>query len=271
MLDICYNSVTKKLKGDVMNSFEAIFVRKSVRSYLQTELEPQILEGILTKFQEIKGLCEGTESELCILDNRKGQYRMLSVLGVKAPYYLALYSDEFDRCTMNAGYLMEQMSLYLCSIGLGSCFVGNPIVTKKLQTKGSKKLMLVLAFGKAKKSCTRTPAAADRMELNKLCVFKDKPKYWVNQLLEVARLAPSSFNSQPWRFVVFDNCMHIYCKKQKLEYLKKWDEVNFGILFAHMMIAAEELWIDVDLIRLEEITHKQFSNTEYVLSAVLKA
>ena len=93
----------------------------------------------------------------------------------------------------------------------------------------------------------------------------------MNQLLEVARLAPSSFNSQPWRFVVFDNCMHIYCKKQKLEYLSKWNEINFGILFSHMMVAAEELWIDVDLIRLEEITHKQFSNSEYILSAVLKA
>ena len=253
-----------------MNTFEAIFVRKSVRNYQNTELESQILEDIQVKFQEIKGLCEGRESELLILDNRKGQYRMLGAFGVKAPYYLALYSEKFDRCMMNAGYIMEQISLYLCSIGLGSCFVGKPMITKELQTRGNKKLMLVLAFGKAKKSCTRQKEAANRMELEKLCVFKEKPKYWMNQLLEVARLAPSSFNSQPWRFVILDNCMHVYCKKQKLDYLRTWDEVNFGILFSHMMVAAEELWIDVDLIRLEEITHKQFSSTEYILSAVLR-
>jgi len=253
-----------------MNTFEAIFVRKSVRNYKNTEVEPQILEDIQAKFQEIKGLCEGTESELLVLDNRKGQYRMLGAFGVKAPYYLALYSEDFDRCMMNAGYLMEQISLYLCSIGFGSCFVGRPMLTKELQTRGTKKLMLVLAFGKAKKSCTRAPEAVNRKALDKLCVFKEKPKYWMNQLLEVARMAPSRFNSQPWRFVVLDNCMHIYCKKQKLEYLRTWDEVHFGILFSHMMVAAEELWIDVDLIRLEEITHKQLSNTEYVLSAVLK-
>ncbi len=266
MLQSCY----KKIKGDAMNTFEAIFVRKSVRSYQHTELNSSILEDIQARFKEIKGLCEGTESELLILDNSKGQYKIFSVLGAKAPYYLALYSDEFDRCMMNAGYLMEQMSLYLCSIGLGSCFVGKPIVTKDLQIRGTKKLMLVLAFGKAQKSYIRDSGTANRMEVNKLCFFKEKPKYWMNQLLEVARLAPSSFNSQPWRFVVLDNCMHIYCKKQKLEYLRKWNEINFGILFSHMMVAADELWIDVDLIRLEEVTHKQFPNTEYVLSAVLR-
>ncbi len=254
-----------------MNTFEAIFVRKSVRNYQHAEVESSVLEDIQKQFNEMDGLCEGTESELLIIDNRKGQYKMLGVLGVKAPYYMALYSDEFDRCLMNAGYLMEQMSLYLCSIGLGSCFVAKPMVPKELQLRGTKKLMLVLAFGKAQKSCTRTPESANRMEISKICAFKEKPKYWMNQLLEVARLAPSSFNSQPWRFVVLDNCMHIYSKKQKLEYLRKWDEVNFGILFSHMMVAADELWIDVDLIRLEEITHKQFPNTEYVLSAVLKS
>ena len=254
-----------------MNIFDAIFVRKSVRIYQNVELESQLLEKIQAKYGEIKGLCEGAECEFLILDNRKGKYKMLSELGVSAPYYLALYSEEFDRYMMNAGYLMEQMSLYLCSIGLGSCFIAKPIITKDMQRRGTKKLALVLAFGKAQKSCTRTLESANRMEMDKICVFKEKPKYWMNQLLEVARLAPSSFNSQPWRFVVLDNRMHIYAKKQKLKYLRKWDEVNFGILFSHMMIAAEELWIDVDLIRLEEITHKQFPNTEYVLSAVLKS
>lgn len=254
-----------------MNLFEAIFVRKSVRSYLNTAIEEQVLDNILNQFKDTKSLFGETESELVIWDNRKGQYVRMSAFGVKAPYYLALYSDEWDRARMNAGYLMEQMSLYLCSIGLGSCFVGNPVVAKELQRKGSKKLMLVLAFGKPQKSCTRSPKEAKRLELNKLCAFKETPKYWMSQLLEVARLAPSTFNSQPWRFVVLDNRMHIYSKKPKFEYMRKWDEINFGILFSHMMVAAEEMWMDVDLIRLEELAHKQFPNTEYVLSAVLRS
>ena len=90
-------------------------------------------------------------------------------------------------------------------------------------------------------------------------------------ILEAARLAPSSMNSQPWRFVVYDNRIHIFSKKHSAEQLKKWDEVNFGIMFANLMVAAEEAWLDVDLIRLEDISQKNFPNNQYVLSAILKA
>ena len=38
-----------------------------------------------------------------------------------------------------------------------------------------------------------------------------------------------------------------------------------------MMTVAEELWLDVDLIRLDNISQKTFPNTEYILSAILKA
>ena len=111
----------------------------------------------------------------------------------------------------------------------------------------------------------------DVLPLEDLCVFKEVPRQWMTQMLEAARLSPSSMNSQPWRFVVYDNRIHIFSKKHSVEKLRKWDEVNFGIMFANMMVAAEELWLDVDLIRLGDISQKNFSNNQYVLSAILKA
>lgn len=253
-----------------MNLFEAMFVRKSVRNFQNEPITPQVMEDILIQFDDSKSLFGGLETELVIFDNRKKQYKRLEMFGVKAPYYLALYSEERDRAQMNAGYLMEQMSLYLYTIGLGSCFVGAPMVPRKLQYRGEKKLMTVLAFGKAKGSHIRKQAEAKRLELSELCVYKETPRQWMNQLLEAARMAPSSLNSQPWRFVVFDNRIHIYSKKRKVGLMENWDDLNFGIMFSHMMIAAEELWLDVDLIRLEELTQKLFPNTQYVLSAILR-
>ena len=41
-------------------------------------------------------------------------------------------------------------------------------------------------------------------------------------------------------------------------------------MYANMMVAAEELWLDVDLIRLEEISQKNFPNSQYMLSAILR-
>jgi hypothetical protein len=53
--------------------------------------------------------------------------------------------------------------------------------------------------------------------------------------------------------------------------MSRWDEFNFGVLFSHILIAAEELWLDVDLIRLEDISQKEFKKSQYVLSAVVRS
>ena len=107
-----------------MNLFEAIFVRKSVRSYTNEGISPKVLEDILKQFDEINGLFGGVETELAIFDNRQNDYKMLSLLGIKAPYYLVLYSEEKDRAMMIAGYVLVEVSLYLLRCGLGWCFIG---------------------------------------------------------------------------------------------------------------------------------------------------
>ena len=110
-----------------MNLYEAIFVRKSVRNYCFDTLPPQTLDKIWEHYKEMPALFSGIGVDMAILDNRKGQERMLSMFSVKAPYYMAFYSEESERYLMNVGYIMEQMVLYLCSIGLGTCFIGSPL------------------------------------------------------------------------------------------------------------------------------------------------
>ena len=254
-----------------MNLYEAIFVRKSVRSYAGESLSPQLLDKITGHYQELTGLFGGIDTDIAILDNRKGQHRMLSMFSVHAPYYMVFYSEEAPRYLMNMGYLMEQMVLYMCSLGIATCFIGSNKIKKELHEKNHKKMVGILAFGKSKGSHVRKQSEAKRLPMDELCIFKEVPRQWMRQLLDAARLAPSSLNSQPWRFVVYDNRIHIFSKKHKTEQLKKWDEVNFGIMFANLMTAAEELWLDVDLIRLEDISQKNFPNSQYVLSAILKS
>lgn len=253
-----------------MNLYEAIFVRKSVRSFSSEAVSTKDLEKIQAFYQETQGLFTGIETELSILDNRRGQQKLLGLFSVKAPWYLAFYSAEGEKSLMNAGYIMEQLVLYLCSIGLGSCFLGSTHVKKQYLTKDGKQLVGLIAFGKAKGSPVRKQSEAKRLDLDELCIYKEVPRQWLKQMLEAARLAPSSMNSQPWRFVVYDNRIHVFSKKYDTKKLPKWDEVNFGIMFANMMLVAEELWLDVDLIKLEDITQKNFPNKRYVLSAILK-
>lgn len=254
-----------------MNLYEAIFVRKSVRNYINEGIGDSVSNRIYEHYHSLISLFGNIDTEITIINNRSNQNKMLGLLGVRAPYYLAFYSEEAPRSLMNMGYMMQQMVLYLCSIGLGSCYIATSKVKRSLLSKNGKQLIGIVAFGKSKGSHTRKPSEANRLSLDSLCVYKEVPRQWMKQLLDAARLAPSSMNSQPWRFIVYDNRIHIFTKKQSLEQLKKWDEINFGIMFANMMVVAEELWLDVDLIRLGDLSQKNYPNSQYVLSAILKA
>ena len=92
----------------------------------------------------------------------------------------------------------------------------------------------------------------------------------MTQVIEAARLAPSAMNRQPWRFVVVNTRIHIFSKKDGMDKPRRWDEFSFGVMFAHIAIASEELWLDVDLIRLENISQKNFKSNQYVLSAIVR-
>lgn len=261
----------RKNEGDIMNNYEAIFARKSVRKYNMKSLTPEVLQQIENYCQDVPYLFGDMEAEFRILPYSDHVVSAVSPFTVKAPYYLVIYMKPQARACMTAGYILQQISLYLVTMGLGSCFIGGHILKKKYQSLGEKEQILILAFGEAKEEVTRKPVDAKRRSLEELCVYKEVPRQWMKQLLEAARMAPSSMNSQPWRFVVYDNRIHIFSVKKIYEKHNRLDEINFGILFANMMTVAEELWLDVDLIRLDNISQKTFPNTEYILSAILKA
>ena len=253
-----------------MNIYEAVFKRMSVRSYRMDAVSTPILEAISNYHREVQGLFGKNEAEVAIVDNHLGQQKTLGLFGIRAPYYLLIYSLDGEKAVMNVGYVVQQTALYICSKGLGSCII-NPISAKKsLQTMNGKRLCGVIAFGRSKNGYLRKATEAKRLDVGRLCVYKEKPRLWMKKLLEAARMAPSSLNSQPWRFVVYDNRIHVFAKGKKGEQMKLLDELNFGIMFANMMVVAEELWLDVDLIRLEEISQKNFSNSRYILSVILR-
>ena len=188
--------------------------------------------------------------------------------GVRAPYYLTIYSEKKDRFMMNAGCIMEQLSLYMLTLGLGSCFLGSVSYRQK---RDDLEPVIIMAFGKSAGALTRRATEAKRIPMHELCIFKEEPRHWTQDVMEAARLAPSAMNSQPWRFVIMKSRIHFFSKKRDIDRFGKWDEFSFGCLFAHVLVTAEEQWLDVDLIRLENISQKNFRSSQYVLSALIKA
>lgn len=253
-----------------MNLYEAVFQRSSSRKFLMEPLEEGTLKKIGDFYRRIEPLFPGTETEIGIVENTSGKSRCRGLFGIKAPYYLTIYSEKRDRSEMNAGYICEHLCLYMLTLGIGSCYMGSSTLKGIPMVRSDKVLVITIAFGLPDGKLLRRPEEAKRLPMRELCVFKDPPTRWMTQVIEAARLAPSAANRQPWRFVVVGSRIHIFSKKDGMDKPKKWDEFNFGVMFAHIAIASEELWLDVDLIRLDNISQKNFRSNQYVLSAIVR-
>ena len=257
-----------------MNLYEAIFTRKPVKKFRMETISSVDRSSIESHFRELPGLFGSFRSEMHILDHESKVLRNTGLTGIRAPHYLVFYSEEAPRCQMNAGFLMQHMALYLCTMGYGCCSVNTSALRKEHRlSETGKKAVGVLGFGESRDAYLRKRGDARRLPLEELCVFKEVPRQWVRQLVEAARQAPSAGNSQPWRFVVYDNRIHIFTKKHQVERFARYtlEEQNFGGMLANILIAAEEFWMDVDLIRLENISQKNFPNNQYVLSAIVRS
>ncbi len=252
-----------------MNLYDAIYTRKTVHKYAMSEVPGKELDRIRSHFYEVTNLFGNIETDMVILDNRRGKNPVSGLFGVKAPYYLVFYSEEKPRYIMNAGYLMQQMALYLCTKGLGACVVNNFHLRKEQRSLKGKKAVAALAFGRGREAVIRKSHEAPRKSIEEICTFREQPRQWVRQMVDAARMAPSIWNRQPWRFVVYDNCIHIYTTGESAERLSPSVEQSFGALFANLMVAGEELWLELDLIRLNSIAQNQYKQEQYLLSVVL--
>ena len=137
-----------------MNLYEAIFSRKSVRSYEMEPVKAALLSEIREYYSQIEGLNPGIHTEISIIDNTKGQNKRIHLLGAKAPYYIAFYSEDKDRAMMNAGYIMEQLALFMCAKGLGTCFLSGVKPKAGNPHKGNLKFVILMAFGYSRGSHT---------------------------------------------------------------------------------------------------------------------
>ncbi len=256
-----------------MNLYEAIFVRKTVRKYKMEPLEQTILAGIINFAESIPHLFEGINVEYKLMEHSNIKKHFSGVLAFSAPYYLVLYSENMPGYRMNAGYLMQQISLYLTAKELGSCYLGmlKPRNNKPENSNtDSSKLdyVITLAFGKAESEVYRSSDKAKRLPLDDIAIFKSEVSRNIKTMVQAARLAPSSMNNQPWRLVVYNNRIHIFCKKNIFlsGVLNEVKLIDIGICLAHLLVTAEELWVDVKTIHLDNISSIAFKKNDYVIS-----
>ena len=254
-----------------MDTYEAIFSRRSVRKYTKDRISEDTLSEISHYFNEIPDVFGEINTAMTVYDGTQKKIHFVMPGEPEGPYYLIFYSESCVNDLMNIGYRMEKMALYLVTLGLGSCILSNTAVRKNYVRKGELQVMGLMTFGRPRGSLTRQESEYRRYPLEKICYMKEQPEGWTQMILRAARLAPSVNNSQPWRFVVTGNRIHVFSGKHRSESMDHHHQelLSFGAMFAHITTAAEELWVDVDLIRLEHASGKHFPDNRYILTAVL--
>ncbi len=206
-----------------MNLEEQIYTRKSCRNYLDDEIDMSIIHNFMAS---VKPLIEDINYSYEILNASEVNIRTRW----SAPYYLALYSENKQNYLVNVGFIFQQLSLYLQSQGIGSCWVGMASIKQS-----NRDFVIVISFGKSNKM-TRDLSDFKRKKLNEISDYEDEK-------LIPAQLAPSAINSQPWYFKHSHDGFDVYQIKQNLlkrQILKKWNPIDVGIALAHMYVANPE-------------------------------
>lgn len=247
------------------NLYETIFKRKSVRKYDLTQLDEPTILRITEHMSQLKPMHDNSKVEMKLVS----QNDVKGLLAIKAPHYIIVYSESKGSYLTNVGFMLQQMDLFLSSIGIGSCWLGMAKPVKEIVNNSDLEFVIVLAFGKPAEPLYRKST----LEFKRKALDEIRNISGVDELLEPVRLAPSASNSQPWFFTVKEEDIHAYCAK--LNFLKamlyeKMNKVDMGIAFCHLWIAAKHFGKDIEFTSNEEALENQPTGYYYIQTAKVK-
>lgn len=206
--------------------------RKSVRSYTNEPVDEETLREIEAFIAEIKPL----EPDIRVAWEIVPASRVKCILPWKAPQLVAIYAEDKEGALENAGFLFQQLDLYLQGRGLGACWLGMGRPDQQLVAKDGLPFCMLLAFGYPKGETLRENA--NEFKRKALADIADEP----DKRLEPARLAPSSVNSQPWYFTHEEGVIHVWRVKPSglmRRAMERMNRIDMGIALAHLSVSHE--------------------------------
>lgn len=254
-----------------MNQYDAIFIRKSVKNFKTDVVGERSISQILHFASYITDITGRNSVNYEIWSSTEKDRMIEHHFSVKAPHYFVVSTEVDEDRFLNLGFVLEQVALYLVTKDLGSCFAGLR-KEKNMPSRKGNRIIAVLAFG-IPQDDDKSAKRQRHLPLENLCVFKDETELNIKDMISAAILAPSRLNSQPWRFVVVKNRIHVFCKKERLTFRSassEWyHEFDIGMMLANLLIAGEEFWYNTDLVKSENLAEKELKNNMYLFTIVV--
>ena len=209
---------------------EMIYQRRSVRKYKKGTPSEEVLSDIVASFGALRPLYPDIRCELKLLS--RGDVRTLMPWMPECA--VAVFSEPGEGYLENAGFILEQLDLYIQSLGLGSCWVGLARPKRRELIPEGMEFVMLLAFGETE---VAERSGASDFKRRDMAEITDRP----DARLEPARLAPSSVNSQPWYFAACEGGFDVYRRKLvRTSSLTRMNVIDLGIALAHIYVSSPD-------------------------------
>ncbi|WP_434796281.1 nitroreductase family protein [Terrisporobacter vanillatitrophus] len=202
-----------------MDYKKLILNRKSVRDFKDTSIDTKYFKEIENYIENSKKLLPEIKVEIKMYDFKDFYENINEIAGyngylIQAPNYIIILSDVKEGYIENSGYIGERLILKASAMGIDSCWItfkDNKSIKEKLNISSDKEVTAIIALGYEDDRNSKKKSTSDRLGVEEI-VFMDE---WGNNasvteleersLLDAfsyARMAPSSLNRQPWRFII---------------------------------------------------------------------
>ena len=244
--------------------YDPIFKRKSFhlfRGVGDEKLSPEELTGIESAYSGFERLYPDIRTAIRIVPSDKVNR------GRDAEYCVLIYSEKKDNYLMNAGYIGEQLDLWLVSHGIGSLWYG----IGKPDEPTYDGLDYVIMFAVRKIS-------DDGKFRRDMFKSKRKPldEIWSGDglgIADITRFAPSACNTQPWYTRNNDGVLTVsrYKKPGKRGIMPERAVSYFNRIDIGIYLCILEICLDKNGISYErELFVDDGSDAEYTKSAMYK-
>ncbi len=229
----------------------AIPLRRARRQYGSSQLDQDMVSHIRQTCHKFKPFPQAraelvTESADAVLGGMRGSYGIIK----GATAFIAFIGDMADpHVQEKVGYTGEGIVLEATARGLATCWVAGTFRRKTasaiVELSRNERIIAVSPIGYAPQSLT----LAEKVLPAVVRAHKRKPlsevasglgevarPQWMKAALEAARLAPSAYNRQPWRFHLEPNSITISVDTPGREFTFS-KRLDCGIAMLHIEVA----------------------------------
>ncbi len=207
---------------------------KSVRDFKEKQVAGEIFSEVKEYIRDSKKLVQDLKIEVKFYSKEEIFDRINNIAGyngflINSPSYAIILSENKPRYIENSGYIGEDLILKMRDLGVDSCWItfeDSDLIKDRLGILSDKEVTAIIALGYAeniKKSEKST--GSERLSVEDI-VYIDK---WNNnanieelearglfEAFSYSRMAPSTLNRQPWRFVVDGGKVILAIRKDEL-------------------------------------------------------